>query len=124
MIREIAEWAPIDLHFRRLQENALGIGQREVADDHAAIKRPVEPTDADLHPVFEFKFLDLGNDESSPGITIEAYQEQREQQDQPEQRQADPAQNRHWPVPPFRACRPFSGLGRVPGHQKACPIDT
>ena len=124
MICEIAEWAPIDPDLRRLQEHTLGIGQSEVADDHLAIKRPVEPPDANLHPVFEFIFLDLGNNEAPPGIAVEPDQEQREQQDQPQQRQADPAQDRHGPIARLCTHRGIDRHGRVISHQNACPIET
>ncbi len=91
MVREIADRPPVDPDLGRRQEHPLRIGQREVADHHLAIKGSVEPADADLHPVFELMFFDLGDHEAASGIAVQPDEEQREQQDQPQQRQTKPA---------------------------------
>src|SRR3546814_1614699 len=83
--------------FGRAQEDALRIGQREIANDHLAIKRAVEPADADLHPVLELIFFDLGDDEAPSGVAVQADTKQREEQEEPEQPEPDPAQNRQRP---------------------------
>src|SRR3546814_9968399 len=84
MIGEIADRPPVDAQFGRAQEDALRIGQREIANDHLAIKRAVEPADADLHPVLELIFFDLGDDEAPSGVAVQADKKQREEQEEPE----------------------------------------
>src|SRR3546814_7395050 len=53
MIRQIFEGPPIHDDSRRCQKNALGIGYLEIAKDHPAIKRAVDPSRFDLQTVGE-----------------------------------------------------------------------
>src|SRR3546814_10131566 len=102
----------------------LGIGKRKVSHCDVSIERAVYGAVSYLHAVVEFIFLDLGDHETAPRVAVEAYQEKRYGCDEPEQRDADPA--REAARPGIRGAHRLAiGVeGRVPRHQKACPIDT
>src|SRR3546814_17056833 len=64
MIPQIFEGPPIHDDSRRCQKNALGIGYLEIAKDHPAIKRAVDPSRLDLQTVGEGQLGDLIGDEA------------------------------------------------------------
>ena len=125
VIGEEGEWAPVDLDLWRGDKTPLRIRYRKVADDHLAIERAIEAADADLHPVFEVIFFDLGYDEAAPSVAVQADQEQRDERDRAQQCDSRPARQA---ARPGLAAR-LSRLGRrfrvrFDGHQNAWPIET
>ena len=121
MVGKIGKGPPVDPQFGRRQKYARGVRQGEIAHDHRAVKRSVEPTDADLHPVFKLKLFDLGNDEAPSGIAVEPDEKECEQRDKTEDRNRGAARDARGPA---RCCRIGGDRRRLFHHQKACPIDT
>src|SRR3546814_1456656 len=71
MILQIFEGPPIHDDSRRCQKNALGIGYLEIAKDHPAIKRAVDPSRFDLQTVGEGQIGDLIGDEALSRSCVE-----------------------------------------------------
>src|SRR3546814_3586764 len=88
MILQIFEGPPIHDDSRRCQKNALGIGYLEIAKDHPAIKRAVDPSRFDLQTVGEGQIGDLIGDEALSRSCVER---RNSQQDQQYKAQNDPA---------------------------------